>query len=98
VPDEQFPHDPADQELQAAIGTDLGGGAMLVGNAATLASGFGVSVAALRVVLRELLEERRIAVNLDDRGHLTLHLERRASQRPPLMIERRRPKSDIRPL
>jgi len=79
VPDEQRPDVPDGQDLQAALLAAVEDGAVLIGTPATLASGFGVSVTGLRVALRGLLEARRIAVNADDRGHLTLRLERRRS-------------------
>jgi len=98
VPDEQLPTPRDGQDLQAALLAAVGDGTVLIGNTATLASGFGVSVAALRVALRELLEARRIAVYADDRDHLTVRLERRTFPGPPPAIERRRSKPDPWPL
>jgi len=96
--EEQPPSGNEGECLQGTIGAAVADGTVLIGTPATLASGFGVSVAALRVALRELLEARRIAVYTDDRGHLTVRLERRTSQGPPPAIERRRPKPDTWPL
>jgi DNA-binding CsgD family transcriptional regulator len=85
--------------LQCDILRALGGDATLVGTIRTLARSLRVSVNDLRVGLRGLLEVRLIALHGEPQGTLVVRFERRASRAlPPVppVVERRRPRPDIR--
>jgi len=90
VADPQTPQSDHGQGLQEALLAAVADGRVLLGNVTTLAAGFDVSVAEFRTVLRALLEVRQIAVFANAHGQLTVRLERRVSQAPPPMVDRRR--------
>jgi hypothetical protein len=73
-------------------------GSVLVGTVDALCSQLGVTITELRSVLRELLEERLLAVTAEPSGRLIIREERRAADvAPPVPppLERRKPKADI---
>jgi hypothetical protein len=88
----------SDSGVDTAILAAVDDGTVLIGSIGSLAKAFGVTSAELRRGLRDLLEERRIAVHAQPDGRLTVRLERRQIEpTPPLppATERRRPNTDI---
>jgi hypothetical protein len=73
-------------------------GTVLVGTPRSLALSLSVSVSEMRAVLRDLLEEGKIAVGAEMHGQITVRLERRhlPSLAPlPPAVERRRAQPSV---
>jgi hypothetical protein len=73
-------------------------GSVVVGTVDALCHQFGVTITELRSVLRELLEERLLAVTAEPSERLIIREERRAVDvAPPVppRLERRKLKADI---
>jgi hypothetical protein len=72
-------------------------GTVLVGTPARLARSLGVTVCELRATLRDLMEQRKVAVWAEASGQISIRLERRQAETlaplPPA-VDRRRPQRD----
>jgi hypothetical protein len=87
-------HSRSDSGVDAAILAAIDDGTVLIGSIGSLAKALGATSAELRRGLRELLEERKIAVHAQPDGRLTVRLERRQLDATPSLP---RPPSDADP-
>jgi len=90
----------ASDALCARVLDRIADGTILIGTVSVLAKAFGVTGSNLRACLRELLQDRKIAVSAEALGHITIRPERRAagspgSISPRAFIERRGPTPEI---